>query len=73
MTTVIDYYELARECLREAEEAKDDARKKTLIGMAKLYTQTALHLDAGASNPPSPPANKIKRPGTRILRTLLVR
>ena len=47
MTSAIDYLEMARECLREAAETQDEARKKTLLGMAKLYNQTALNLDGG--------------------------
>ncbi len=39
-----DYREMARECVREATETSDINRKKTLIGMARMYNQTAIHL-----------------------------
>lgn len=52
MTSAIDYRALARECIREAEGAQDEARKKTLLGIAKLYNQTALNMEA-VSPPPA--------------------
>jgi hypothetical protein len=39
--TEFDYQGMARECMHEAEKAKDKARKKTLIGMARMFNQTA--------------------------------
>jgi hypothetical protein len=47
MPTAFDYREMARECLAEAEGTTDAARKKTLLEMAKLYSQTALTMDSG--------------------------
>jgi len=45
------YLQLARECIQEAESIPDEERKKTLLGIAKLYHQTALAIEA--SNPPT--------------------
>ena len=47
MSAPTNYRELARECMREAEAAKDAGRKQTLLGIARLYNQTALSLEAG--------------------------
>lgn len=49
MTSAIDYREMALECMREADAAKDPDRKKTLLGIAKLYNQTALNLEQDAA------------------------
>ena len=50
-----DYLEMAHECMREAEETADEARKQTLVGIAKMYRLTATLLDtaANASSAPS--------------------
>jgi hypothetical protein len=52
--TTFDYRELARECLREADETTDEARRKTLIGMARMYNHTAIQLDAFANGAGAP-------------------
>lgn len=49
MNSPIDYLELARECIREAEESGDTGRKKTLLGIAKLYNQMALNMGDGTA------------------------
>jgi hypothetical protein len=51
MASAIDYRGLARECIQEAESTQDEARKKTLLGIAKLYNQTALNMEAGNAPP----------------------
>ena len=47
METAIEFREFARQCLLEAAETKDDARKQTLVTIAKLYNRTALEMEAG--------------------------
>jgi hypothetical protein len=37
---------MALECLKEAEASDDGARKKSLIGIARLYNETALAMEA---------------------------
>jgi hypothetical protein len=49
MNSPIDYLELACECIREAEESRDTGRKKTLLGIAKLYNQMALNIEDGTA------------------------
>jgi len=49
MSSALDYREMARECLREAEQTRDADRKKVLLQIAKLYTQTALAMDGVVS------------------------
>ena len=51
MQAAIDYRAMARQCIREAEEIKDLDRKKTLLGIAKLYNQTALAQEAAEAAP----------------------
>jgi len=46
MASAFDYREMAREYLKEADASKDVARKRDIEGIAKLYTQTALAMDA---------------------------
>jgi hypothetical protein len=46
MNSASDYLQLARECIREAASIRDEDRKKTLLGIAKLYNQTALRLES---------------------------
>ena len=45
------YLQLARECIQEAESIPDEERKKTLLGIAKLYHKAALAIEAG--DPPA--------------------
>jgi hypothetical protein len=47
MSAPTNYRELARECMREAEAVKDAGRKQTLVGIARLYSQTALSMEGG--------------------------
>ncbi len=56
MSSAFDYREMAHECLREAEQTQDADRKKVLLQIAKLYTQTALAMEGVVSpeNPASP-------------------
>jgi hypothetical protein len=56
MASAFDYREMAHECLQEASQTKDADRKKVLLEMAKLYTQTALTMEGVVSpeNPASP-------------------
>jgi hypothetical protein len=49
METASDFRELARRCLLEAAETKDDARKQTLVSIAQLYNRTALEIEAAAT------------------------
>jgi hypothetical protein len=53
MSSAFDYHELARECLQEAEGTADPERKKSLIDIAKLYTETALAVDAMKTSAPT--------------------
>jgi hypothetical protein len=46
MSSAFDYWEMARVYLKEADATKDAVRKKDLQGIAKLYTLTALAMDA---------------------------
>jgi hypothetical protein len=50
-----DYLEMARECMALSIEAGTAERRKALVGMAKLYTQTALRMQG----PVAPPANDV--------------
>ena len=50
MASAFDYREMAREYLMEAAATKDAARRRHLEGIAKLYTQTALAMDAAELN-----------------------
>ena len=50
--TSSEYLQLALECIRDAESATDEAQKKALLGMAKLWNETALKMESGAA--PSP-------------------
>lgn len=45
MASAFDYRQMARECMREAEESNDSARKITLESIAKLYVQTAYSME----------------------------
>ncbi len=54
MKAAADYRELARECLQEAEQTRNEERKKTFLGIAKLYNQTALNLEGGEAPPADP-------------------
>ena len=60
MSAPTNYRELARECMREAEATKDAGRKQTLLGIARLYSQTALSMQGGNAPPPggAEPASK---------------
>jgi len=49
------YMEMARECLEAADRETDDARKKTLVSTARLYTQAAMD-SSSASRPAEFPA-----------------
>ena len=62
MESADDYRELARTCMREAAETKDDARKQTLYCIAKLYTRTALEIDGGTVPPPAVEASEQSAP-----------
>jgi hypothetical protein len=42
-----DYFGLALQCAREASEASDPDRKKTLLAISALYNKTALDMEAG--------------------------
>jgi hypothetical protein len=60
MTGAFDYREMALDCLRQADVTDDPVAKKTLLGVAKLYNQTALAIEAARAAPvqtemPSPP------------------
>jgi len=44
MISANDYLEMARECMALSVEAGTAERRKALISMAKLYTQTALRM-----------------------------
>jgi len=48
---------MAHECLQEADRTRDAARKKVLLQIAKLYTQTALTMERVVfpENPAPPP------------------
>ena len=51
MNSASDYLQFARECIREAQSAQDEDRKKTLLSIAKLYNHTALNLAGGDAHP----------------------
>lgn len=55
MFTSEQFLEMARECLDEADREDDDARKKALVGTAKLYSRAAMDTapGAGAASLPS--------------------
>jgi hypothetical protein len=41
-----EFRELARSCIKEADCSQDAEGKQMLLDIARLYTQTALHLEA---------------------------
>jgi hypothetical protein len=41
-----EFRKLARNCIKEAELSNDDDSKQMLLDIARLYTQTALHLES---------------------------
>lgn len=49
MRSADEYRELAKECLREAEQTSEIERKKTLLNVAKLFKDTALKIERGVS------------------------
>ncbi|HYJ85151.1 MAG TPA: hypothetical protein VEW46_03785 [Pyrinomonadaceae bacterium] len=49
MSSAFDYLEMAREYLSAAVAAEDHARKEVLLGIAELFTQTALVMEANQS------------------------
>ena len=51
MISANDYLEMARECMALSVEAGTAERQKALIGMAKLYTQTALRMQGSMAAP----------------------
>jgi hypothetical protein len=51
------YREMARECLQEAADTEDEARKKTLLEIAKLYSETALAMEVAQAAPSVPPVS----------------
>ena len=44
-----EFRKLARNCIQEAERSIDDDGKQMLLDIARLYNQTALHIEAGQS------------------------
>ncbi len=54
MISANDYLQMARECMALSVETCTAERRKALISMAKLYTQTALRMQAAP-----PPANDV--------------
>lgn len=50
MAPAFDYCEMAREYVAEAETCGDPERKETLLGIAKLYNQTALAMEAALAS-----------------------
>jgi hypothetical protein len=53
MASAKEYRDFAEECLRWAEETKDDAQRKAFLEMANSWIQAAAMLDA---KPPTPPS-----------------
>lgn len=51
MVSANDYLEMARECMALSAEAGTAERRKALISMAKLYTQTALRMQEPLTSP----------------------
>ena len=51
MGSALDYHEMARECILEAEACRDAQLKNALLEIAKLYNETALALDAAEAPP----------------------
>lgn len=45
--TSADYLQLALECVQSAAATSDQAEKKALLDMAKLYNETALRMETG--------------------------
>lgn len=41
-----EFRKLARNCIKEAELSRDDDGKQMLLDIARLYTQTALHIES---------------------------
>jgi hypothetical protein len=45
--SAVEFRKLARDCFKEAELSNDAYHKRTLFDIARLYTQTALQIEAG--------------------------
>ncbi len=46
-----NYREMALDCIRQADASDDPVIQKTLLGVAKLYNQTALAMEAALASP----------------------
>ena len=51
MISANDYLEMARECMALSVDAGTPERRKALVSMAKLYTQTALRMQGPVAAP----------------------
>jgi hypothetical protein len=47
-----EFRKLARNCIKEAELSRDGDDKQMLLDIARLYTQTALHIESRETAPP---------------------
>ncbi len=46
-----EFRKLARNCIKEAELSRDGDDKQMLLDIARLYTQTALHIESREAAP----------------------
>jgi hypothetical protein len=60
MTTPADFREFADDCLRWAEDAEDAGQRDTLIGIARMWMETALTIDQYVTLAGDTPARSIE-------------
>ena len=60
MTGEVDYRDMALNCIRDADATDDPVLKKTLLGVANLYNQTAQAIERAKAMPrqATTPANR---------------
>ena len=56
----VDYRDMALNCIRDADATDDPVLKKTLLGVANLYNQTARAIEVAKATPrrATAPANQ---------------
>lgn len=60
MTTPAEFREYALDCLHWAEDAKDAGQRDTLIGLARMWMNTAIAVDDYVTLAGDAPARSIK-------------
>jgi hypothetical protein len=61
VTTAKEYLHIADQCVKWAEETKDDAQRQELLDMANAWVQAAAKLDANLRTAQLAPATPLKQ------------